>query len=124
MHLGILNHTPMYTPKLSPRKPDALDTWNDLFQQRYQAYIRSDWTIYRQLNGQLKDIRRNGGWSECEIEEEFKVYDTLQAITFEAPVGNPNIFYDLMENGTPSNFKLSIEQVSAYWRFRNNCNAI
>jgi hypothetical protein len=109
----------MYTSKLPPRKPDALDTWNDLFQQRYQAYLSSDWNTYRQLNNQLKDIRRNGGWSESEIEEEFKVYDNLSTIPFNAPSGNPNICYDVMVGGETQNLTLSINQMSVYWRERS-----
>lgn len=110
----------MFTSKLSHRKPDALDTWNDLFQQRYQAYVRSDWNAFKRVNDQLKDIRRNGGWSESEIGEEFQVYDSVLSIPKKRVVGNTNISYDLIENGLPQNHTLNIYQVSMYWGYRNN----
>ena len=110
----------MHTSKLSPRKPDVLDTWNDLFQQRYQAYQQHDLKSYEHVNNQLKDIRRNGGWNESEIADEFKVYDTLFTIPYEAPVGNPCITYDLVMNGKVRKLNWDINQVSIYWHYINS----
>lgn len=110
----------IHTLKLSPRKPDVLDLWNELFQKRYQAYQCHDLKSYEQLNNQLKDIRRNGGWKESEIADEFKIYDTLLTIPYEAPVGNPFITYDLIRNGKADKLNLNINQVSIYWHHINS----
>lgn len=108
----------MATSTLPSRKSDALDTWEKLCFERYEAYEQGDKALFQILNNQLKDIRRNCGWTEADISEEFDVYDSLFNQPHQTIAGNPNITYDLIENGQPRNLVWNINQVSIYWKYR------
>ncbi len=108
----------MLPTTLSTRKPDALDIWEKLYFERYEAYQQGDMAQYKSLNNRLKDLRRNGGWSETEIQQEFAVYDLLLVTPYKVIPGNPSISYDLIEDGRPRNLVLNISQVSIYWKYR------
>lgn len=108
----------MATIQLSPRKPDALDIWEKLCFERNEAYLNNDTVLFQSLNEQLKDIRRNTGWTDSDIKEEFAVYDILLNKPYSAIIGNPNISYDLVDSGRSRNLTLNITQVSIYWKYR------
>lgn len=113
---------------LSPRKPDALDTWNALYYKRYEAYCNNDFGAFKSLNQELKEIRRKGGWNEAEIAEEFGVYDALLYKLYTPPPGNGRISYDINDMGQPQHLSLTILQISTYWRYRgegkSHCQAL
>jgi hypothetical protein len=108
----------MTTSNLIPRKSDILDIWEKLCFERHNAYQQEDKELFNTLNNQLKDMRRQGGWTEADISEEFEVYDTLFHRPCPAIAANPKISYDLLDSGQPRNLALNIDQVSVYWKYR------
>ncbi len=63
-------------------------------------------------------MRRQGGWTEDEIAEEFAVYDTLLSKPYTLLQTNPRISYDIDYIGKPQNLRLGIRQLSIYWRHK------
>ncbi len=103
----------MANTNLSTRKPDVLDIWENLCNLRYRAYTQGDLQDFIKYNEQLKAIRKNNGWTDAEIQEEFAVYDVKLNEPFAFPSDNPKIKYDVLdEHGKPMGLSLSIAQVS------------
>lgn len=103
----------------SPRKLDSLDNWKTLCNERRLAYEENDLLKVQSLNSQLIDIRKAGGWSDSEINEEFQMYAQVLQRPFIPPVGNPNIKYDLRdERGNLRGLSLSLHQIGKYWMYR------
>jgi len=99
--------------KLSTRKPDVLDIWENLCHQRYKAYKEGKLQDFKTLNEQLKIIRQSNGWTDAEIQEEFAVYDEKLNEPFGLPFDNPNIKYDVFDKeGKPMGLSLNIAQLS------------
>ena len=110
----------MKNVSLSIRKVDSLDNWKELCTQRRLAYENNNHAIVQELNGQLIQKRKEGGWTDLEIEEEFEMYAQVLQHPFTPPVGNGNIKYDIRDdNGKPRGLSLSLHQVGSYWKFRD-----
>ena len=105
---------------LSPRKPDTLDQWNQLYIQRRLAYESGNVALAKELHQQLIQKRIEGGWTMEEISEEFDEYSKVLQQPFVQPTNDSNIRYDVNdENGIGRGLSLTLSQVGQYWKYRD-----
>lgn len=110
----------MATITLSPRKTDILDIWEKQCFERYEAYIQGDIEKAKIINAQLKDIRRNSGWTEMDIQQEFEVYDSLLETPYSPAVGNRNISYELIADNKGRKLLVTLSKLGIYWTYKKS----
>ena len=111
-----MQHHPLRT-----RKTDILDDWKALCFKRRLAYENNNIEMVSALNQQLMQQRKEGGWSEKEVKEEFAMYNQILHQPFSTPMNNRNIHYDVVkEDGRAQGLALSLHQISQYWKYRDS----